>query len=200
MGFLWFGKKKDKFKEIQDSFNAVKQDMSRVFGWIKHLHEKDKHLEANLERVAEEILKIKEDIDEIKSNLFLIKTTKKMQVFKHQQTGVYKQTGVERVQTPVQTGVQTGVFDEIFSNLSSSERLIVWVLLNSDVKLSCEDIAVVLGKQKSTIRGQINSIKQKSESLIKESVEKNGKKRYYIEEKTKEWLLQKIKQKIKKKK
>ena len=53
------------------------------------------------------------------------------------------------------------------------------------MKLSYEDLALLLGKERSTIRGQINSIKQKSEGLIKEFSEKNGKKRIYIEEEIK---------------
>jgi predicted transcriptional regulator len=72
------------------------------------------------------------------------------------------------------------------------ERAIVWVLLNTDEKLSCEDISVLTNKDKSTIRGQLNSIKNKSE-ILEEAMEKNGKKRYFIPEKMKELLLSKIK-------
>jgi hypothetical protein len=43
-----------------------------------------------------------------------------------------------------------------------------------EMKLSYEDLALMLGKEKSTIRGQINTIKQKSEGLIEEITEKNG--------------------------
>ncbi|MEM2462945.1 MAG: hypothetical protein QXI41_01360 [Candidatus Pacearchaeota archaeon] len=199
MGFLWFGKKRDELKEIRESFENIKQDMMHISGWIKHLNAKNKHLEASFEHLSEEILKIKEDIDDIKSGLLMLKTIDKRRVFKHQQTGVYKQTGVQGVQTRVQTGVQTPLFDEILKNLTSSERVIVWILLNSDLKLSCEDLAALLGKQKNTIRGQINSIKQKSESLLEEVLEKNGKKRYYINEKVREILMRSLKKKAKQK-
>jgi hypothetical protein len=53
----------------------------------------------------------------------------------------------------------------------------------------------MLGKEKSTIRGQINAIKQKSE-VIKESVEKNGKKRLFIPEEIKEKMLKKAKVRV----
>jgi hypothetical protein len=56
------------------------------------------------------------------------------------------------------------------------------------MKLSYEDIALLLGKDKSTIRGQINAIKQKSEGLIEEMSEKNGKKRVFIPEEIKQKL------------
>jgi chromosome segregation and condensation protein ScpB len=60
--------------------------------------------------------------------------------------------------------------------------------LQSDLKLSYEDLALLLGKERSTVRGQVNSIKQKSDGLILEITEKNGKKRVYIPDEMKEKL------------
>ncbi|MCS7134249.1 MAG: hypothetical protein NZ889_00090 [Candidatus Pacearchaeota archaeon] len=201
MGILDFLlKKKDKFKEIRSSFKAVKEDIRCLNTSIEKLNEKNKQLEQSIDSLSKEILKIKGDIDEIKNKFLFLLQPSSMGVFKHQQTGVYKQTGVEGVQTPVQTRVQTPALEGILRHLSMSERTIVFLLLNSDIKMSCEDLAVLLGKQKSTIRGQINSIKQKSEGLIKETIEKNGKKRYYLEEKIKEALLSELKQISKKRK
>ena len=68
------------------------------------------------------------------------------------------------------------------------------------MKLSYHDLAAMLGKEKSTIRGQVNSIRQKSEGLIKEQVEENGKKRVYIPEEIKEKMLKKTKVRVKKNK
>jgi predicted transcriptional regulator len=110
------------------------------------------------------------------------------QLFKQEQTPVGKQTAVEGVQTRVQTAVQTA----ILGNLSVMERAIVWVLLNTDMKMSCEDIAALLNKDRSTIRGQLNAIKNKSD-ILAETIEKNGKKRYHVPESAKEMLLSKIK-------
>jgi predicted transcriptional regulator len=76
------------------------------------------------------------------------------------------------------------------------ERAIVWALLNSEMKLSYEDLAALLGKDKSTIRGQINTIKQKNNDLIKEYRETTGKKRIYIPEEIKNNLLKNVKIKI----
>jgi hypothetical protein len=69
-------------------------------------------------------------------------------------------------------------------------------LLNTDMNLSYNDLASMLGKEGSTIRGQVNSIKQKSEGLIEESIEINGKKRMYIPENIKEKILRKEKVKV----
>ena len=107
-----------------------------------------------------------------------------------------KQTAFKGVLNSVQTGVQT-VFLE---NLSTTERAIIFVLLNSDMKLSHADLAAMLGKRKATIRGQINSIKQKSEGLIEEVTAENNKKRVFIPEKTKKLLLSKGKVRNKAKK
>ena len=106
-------------------------------------------------------------------------------VFKQSQTVFSKQTPSVDVLNTVQTGVQTVFLD----HLSTTERAIVFVLLNSDMKLSYEDLAAMLGKRRATIRGQINSIKQKSEGLIEEIIGENNKKRVYIPEKVKETLL-----------
>jgi hypothetical protein len=198
MGFLFFGRKKEvDSTRIDESFGKVKQDIGQISTWIKHLHEKDKHHEENIEQVMEEIIKIREDIDDIKGQVFMFEHMNKRQVFKQQQTAVYKQTPVYGVQTAVQTGVQTPYFNEILKTLSPSERLIVWILLNSEVHLSCEDVAALLGKQSNTVRGQLNGIKQKSENLISEMLEKNGKKRYYIDEKIRDSLLKGLKIKSK---
>ena len=52
------------------------------------------------------------------------------------------------------------------------------------------------GKDKATVRGQINNIKRKSEGLIKELIEKSGKKRLYIEDRIKERLLKGVKVRV----
>ena len=64
------------------------------------------------------------------------------------------------------------------------------------MRLSYDDLAAMLGKERSTIRGQINSIKQKSESLIEENIEKNGRKRVYIPENMKEKIIKKTKVRV----
>jgi hypothetical protein len=78
-----------------------------------------------------------------------------------------KQAAVILFQTDVQTDVQTPNLE----NFSITERAIIWVLLNSELKLSYDDLATMLGKEKSTIRGQINIIKQKGNGLINEQIE-----------------------------
>ena len=113
-----------------------------------------------------------------------------------------KQTAVYDVQNTVQTAVQTGNFYEILKNLSSNERLLIFTMLNAEsgMKLSYEDLALLLGKEKATVRGQINTIKQKSEGLIEEIIEKNGKKRVFIPEEIREKLSKYAKVRVKKKK
>jgi chromosome segregation and condensation protein ScpB len=71
--------------------------------------------------------------------------------------------------------------------------------MNSEMKLSYEDLALLLGKEKSTIRGQVNAIKQKKEGLIEEISEKNGKKRVYVPEEIKEKLAKYAKVRVGKK-
>lgn len=190
--FNWFFKKKE-VEEIKDEtkkgFNLVKKDLDHVGKWIKHLHsEKDLH-KKDLEDLKEILSTVQEDLEVLKNMAFINQSLKPNKVFKTA-VGVFdKQTAVGGVQTAVQTGVQTPFFDQF----STIERSTIWVLLNTDMKLSYEDIAAILGKEKTTIRGQINSIKQKSGELIQEIIEKSGKKRIFIPEEIKEKLVKKQK-------
>ncbi len=70
--------------------------------------------------------------------------------------------------------------------------------MNSDIRLSYDDLAAVLGKERSTIRGHLNRIKQKSSGLVEEIIEKNGKKRVFIPEEIREKLLKKAKVRVEK--
>ena len=197
--FNWLFKKKriEKIEEdTKKGFEDVKKDINSVSGWIKHL-DSEKNMQKNeIEDVKEDLSTIKEEIEGLKNMISIMGNTQKQQVFKTPKQLFKQQTGVQGVQTAVQTGVQTPNLD----NFSITERAIIWVLLTADMKLSYEDIAAMLGKEKSTIRGQINRIKQKSESLIEEIIEKNGKKRVYMPEKFKETLLKKSKVRVKPKK
>lgn len=191
IGFFRHKKRVEKLKqEVQDSFEGVKKDFGKVSEWIKHIDGKHGAQEANLTELKEDIMALKVDIDEIKDFISFFG----QQLSKQQPTALAKQTALRNVQTPVQTAVQTGVLE----NLTVMERAIVWSLLNSDMKLSYEDIAAMLGKGKSTIRGQINAIKQKSEGLIMEQISENGKKRLYIPEEIKQIVIKSVKVRVKK--
>jgi len=173
---------------VQDSFNRVKDDFGKVGKWIKHLDDKHGTREGELLEIKAQLLTIQEDILEMKDFVYFFGHG----LSKQPSTARDKQSLSDDVQTPVQTAVQT----DILSNLTVMERAIVWTLLNADMRLSYEDLAALLGKDKSTVRGQINTIKQKSEGLIRESRESNGKKRLYIPEEICSNILKSIKVKV----
>ena len=173
----------DELKQaVQTGFESVKQDMGGVGKWIKHLNSNDEDLKNEFLEIQEELSTVKEELENLKNMVSIVGNK---EVFKQAPTVFNKQTAFKGVLNSVQTGVQT-VFLE---KLSTTERAIVFVLLNSDMKLSYADLAAMLGKRKATIRGQINSIKQKSEGLIEEVISENNKKRVFIPEKIKEGLL-----------
>ncbi|MBU2503598.1 MAG: hypothetical protein KJ879_00900 [Nanoarchaeota archaeon] len=199
MSWWIFGKDDDHSElkdEIKQSFSAVKQDIKKAADWIGHLNTRDKHHEDTVEDMKERISTMESEMDEMKQVISFFSMRVNKQLFKQRQTADYKQTGV----LGVQTGVQTGVQMSFLSSLSTMERAIIWVLLNTDMKLSCEDVAAILNKEKSTIRGQINAIKQKSEGMIEEAIEKNGKKRYFVADEVKDMLLSNMKAEKKTKK
>lgn len=192
MWFL-FGHKKivDKLKsEVQDSFSHVKKDFNKVGKWIEHLDDKHVLHKNEISDIKNQLLAIQGDLMEIKDFISFFG----LRLSKQTQTMSIKQTTT----TPVQTAVQTAVQTDILSNLTVMERAIVWALVNSEMKLSYEDLAALLGKDKSTIRGQINTIKQKNDSLIMESRELNGKKRLYIPDEIRTKLVKSLKIKVKK--
>jgi len=190
--FGFFSRKKEAEQvreETKKSFESVKKDMISIGIWIKHLDSEKNSNKKEIDELKNTLSSVKEEIENIKNIISIVGELKIKQISKQ----VFnKQTSVYPVQTAVQTAVQTPNLD-YFSN---SEKAIVWILLNSEMNLSYDDLAVILNKQKSTIRGQINSIKQKAE-VIEEKIEKNGRKRVFIPEKIKEILLKKQKVSIK---
>jgi len=186
--FNFFKKKVEKeefevLKEgVQTGFNSVKQDMGDVSKWIKHLNSNENELKNEITELQEEIATVREELENVKN---IVSIVGNREVFKQRQTMFNKQTVFKGVLNTVQTGVQTAFLDK----LSTTERAIIFVLINSDMKLSYEDLAAMLGKRRATIRGQINSIKQKSEGLIEEIISKNNKKRVFIPERIKTLLL-----------
>ena len=180
---------------VQTGFNSVKQDIGSTSAWIKHLKQSDTSLKDEVEVLREELSTVKDELENLKN---IVSIVGDKGVFKQRQTVFNKQTPVYGVLNSVQTGVQTAFLD----NLSTTERAIIFVLLNSDMKLSYEDLAAMLGKRKATIRGQINSIKQKSEGLIEETIGENNKKRVFIPDRVREVLLktEKVRNKSKRRK
>lgn len=190
--FGFFKKRKESTlvrDEIQKSFDSVKEDFNKVGQWISHFDVNNKNHSNELEEVKKQIFVMQNEIDDIKDFISLFGT----KISKQQQPLGIKQTIVSDVQNTVQTAVQSSILD----NLTLMERGIVWALVNAETKLSYEDLAIVLGKDKSTIRGQINMIKQKCEGLIEESREANGKKRVYIPEEMRQIILKKEKVRVK---
>jgi hypothetical protein len=194
-GLFGHKKKVEKLREeVQDSFNHVKKDFNKVGDWIRHLDEKHLNHDDEIKQIKDQLMAIHGDLIELKDFISFFGPQISKGLSKQHQTPVFKQPTSAAVQTPVQTGVQT----DILENLTVMERAIVWALINSDMRLSYEDLAALLGKDKSTIRGQINVIKQKKEGLIEEVRELTGKKRLYIPEGIREVVVKNVKVRVKK--
>ncbi len=197
LGLFRHKKRVEKLREeVQDSFNHVKKDFNKVGEWIKHLDDKHGSHEDEITNIKDQLLTIHEDLMELKDFVSFFGPQASAAMSKQPQTSAAKQTMAADVQTGGQTDVQT----DVLKNLTVMERAIVWALLNSDMKLSYEDLAALLGKDKSTIRGQINTIKQKNGGLIEESREVNGKKRLFVPENVKNMVIKSVKVKIKRSK
>ena len=193
--FNWMFKKvkKEEFdthkEAVQTALNSVKQDMANVSKWIKHLEQQDSSIKKDVQEIVQDFSSIKEDLEKLKEMIGQQKNDFEGSPIKQNQTARHKQTPVYDVQTAVQTTVQAAFFNK----LSLSEKAIVMILVNSDMKLSYEDLGAMTGKDSTTIRGQINTIRQKCPGIIEEQIEKNNKKRLFIPDKIKGILLRKAK-------
>jgi hypothetical protein len=200
-GWLFGYKEKKIEQETKKGFSAVKEDISGLIKWVKHLDNKDKQLFDLVNELKSEITSIKDDLDGLREGLEIATDAgKNKQVF-GKKAVLGEQSAVCGVQEVVQTPVQTADFYGILKSLSNNERLLVFTLMNVEegMKLSYEDLALMLGKEKATVRGQINAIKQKSE-LIEEIIEKNGKKRVFVRPEVREKLAKYAKVRVGKKK
>ena len=190
--FGWlFGKKEVEWlkNDTKRGFESVKKDISSAGVWIKHLDSENNLQKKEIEDIKEVLSSVQTELEGLKNVVSIMNELRPGRKNQTTKQLFDKQTPVYAVQTGVQTGVQTPNFDQF----SVTERAILWVLLNSDLKLGYDDLAAMLGKERSTIRGHLNRIKQKSDGLIEEAVEKNGKKRVFIPEQIKEKMLKRVK-------
>ena len=193
--FEWlFGKRgKNEVEQLKEdtrkSFDAVKKDIDSISTWIKHLDSHKIAHREDIDGIKQILSSVQTDVEEMKNVVSVMSELRPGRKNQTTKQVFDKQTGVYAVQTGVQTAVQSPNFDDF----SVTERAIIWVLLNSDLKLGYDDLAAVLGKERSTIRGHLNRIRQKSRGLIEEIIEKNGKKRVFIPDSMKEKLLKKVK-------
>ncbi len=199
--FEWlFGKKKEVVElkeEVRGSFEHVKNDINNISKWIKHLNEQDSMQEFKFSDINVRLASIENELEGIKNSMAMTDMSVFKQLFKTPKRVFNKQTAVQGVQSAVQTAVQTAENVNL-STFSLMERAMLTVLLNTEMKLSYDDLAAMMGKSRATVRGQINSIKQKSEGLVDEVIEANGKKRVFVPENIKEKLLKNVKVRVNK--
>ena len=144
--FKWlFNKKEVELikEETKKGFEFVKKDISVVSGWIKHLDSEKNFHKKDMEDIRGILSSVQEEIIELKNIVSVMNELKPNRLFKTPKQLSNKQTAVYAVQTSVQTGVQTPKLDQF----SITERTILWMLLNTDMKLSYDDLAAMLGKK-----------------------------------------------------
>jgi len=198
-GWLFNGKHKKLEEKTQKGFHSVKKDIEGVGKWIKHLDRQDKQLFDQLNELKWELSTVREEIVGLREGVGLVVDHDKNKQLSKKLPVWDEQTGVGAVQEAVQEAVQTGSFHGILKGFSANERLLLFTLINAGegMKLSYEDLALLLGKERSTVRGQINAIKQKREGLIQEISEKNGKKRVFVPEEVRKKLVKYAKVRVK---
>ena len=197
--FEWlFGRKKEVESlkvEVKDSFDKVKNDIDSLGKWIKHFDNKHSDHHSRFSVMEQRLSTVENDLEELKNSLAMMDVGVYKQLFKTPKRVFKKQTAVQGVQAGVQTAVQAGESIDL-STFSVMERAMIYVLLNTDMKLSYDDLATMMGKSRTTVRGQVNSIKRKSEGIVEEIIERNGKKRVFVPENIKEKMLKNVKVRV----
>jgi len=172
-------------ESLHNSFSNIKRDMGGINRWLDHFKNKHENHDKKFDLLNQRINNIEEVIDGIQTAV--------------QTGGLSKQVQTDNCPNICLSMSKQDEEDLPISKklkkLTLMERAVVWALLNTDLKLSYEDLRVALGKDKSTLRGQINNIKSKSEGLIEEYPENDGTKRFCISEKIKREILKEVKKK-----
>lgn len=210
--FWFFKRKRDEHIEqrfvnlhssLHTSFSNIKKDINDVGKWLGHFKNKHGNHDKKFELLNYRVNNIEEVLEELRAVWTRVQTAVQTGgLSKQPQTDSCPNSRPKLSKQEENEGELTIL--ERLRNLTMMERAVVWALLNTDLKLSYEDLSVALGKDKSTLRGQINNIKTKNKGLIEEYIEKDGTKRFYISEKKKNEILkgigrkEKIVQKVKK--
>lgn len=195
---------------LEQSFLNIRRDLHGVGDWISHFKNKHDDHDEKLKWLDKRVKDIEGTVNELRSVWTSVQTPVQTATLSKQiQTDSCPNTcpSVSKHLSKQQKKIET--INQL-KNLTMMERALVWVLLNTDLKLSYEDLSIALGKDQSTLRGQINSVKNKSGGLIRETSEREGKKRFFVDEKVKNEILkgskrrgelvQKVTQKVKKSK
>ena len=163
------------------SFSAIKKDMTEINRWLYAFQEQHKNHKKGYTEIERRVREIEAILPSLLRDLEAMQTVV--------QTAVQNKQSYKQQQTNSRLGqTQDEPFMSQLRGLSITERAIVWVLLNTDLKYSYEDLKSALGKDESTLRGQINQIKKRCPHLIHEYAENSGKKRFFIDEKIKSEL------------
>lgn len=179
-------------ESLHSSFSNIKRDMTGINKWLDHFKSKHENHDKKFDLLNQRINSIEEVLEEMQGVWTTVQTAV-------QTGGLSKQSQTDsrpntRLSLSKQDEEELSIARKL-KKLTLMERAVVWALLNTDLKLSYEDLSVALGKDKSTLRGQINNIKTKSEGLIEEYPEKDGKKRFCISDKIKSEVLKGVKKK-----
>ncbi|PIN91407.1 hypothetical protein COU57_00710 [Candidatus Pacearchaeota archaeon CG10_big_fil_rev_8_21_14_0_10_32_14] len=187
----WLFRSQDNTQRVEEDtkkgFEKVREEMGNITRWIKHLDSQRDIQGEEINEIKESLSSLKGEIEGLKNMVSLLGNLRPGGGFKTPRQMSIKQVPDYGVGVGVQTAVQT----PNLSIFTVNERALLWILLNTDMRLSYEDLATMLGKEKSTIRSQINTIRQKNGEMIEEIIEKNGKKRVFVPEGIKEIIQKK---------
>jgi DNA-binding CsgD family transcriptional regulator len=165
----------EKFSEIrtvlENSFSRVKDDMSDVGEWIKHL-------ENHRAKHDDSIKKIEERLHVLETN-----------IFHHSVVNPYNNVNdIERVQTFKRSN-QSIMNVQSIDDLTPAQKQVVGLLIYAGDAMTYEDISKKLGISIVTVRRHINDVKRAGFKINEKVSVKSRKKMFLVDESLKELIL-----------
>jgi len=174
LGFMHqdHGSTKKVVRELREGHILTKKEVGSLKGWISHFYDFNQELGLYLGQIDGRMKKIEEMLETHGSQMDSLSDVLKSS----------KQVRPEKKSRSIK---------EFSSDLSASEKKILYELCKTGKALGYKDIGLLVGRSPSTVKNQVNNIKIKG-FPIKSNRGINGK-RYFLEESTKNILLSKVK-------
>jgi len=165
----------ERFSEIrtvlESSFGKVKEDMSDVSEWIKHL-------ETHRSKHNDSIKKIEERLHAIETNIFHTHSSRSANILNE----------VEHVQTFKRSN-QSIMNVQSVDDLTPAQKQVVGLLVYAEEAMTYEDISKKLGINIVTVRRHINDVKRAGIKINEKVSVKSRKKMFLADKSLKEIIL-----------
>ncbi len=154
----WLFKKRDNLEQkfdnlhnsLHDSFSNIKRDVDTVNKWLGHFKNRHHEHDQKLELLSQRISTIEEFLEDIPDVWKGVQTAVQTGGVSKQLQTDSRPNNCPKLSKQLSKQYEEMTLIEKIRKLTIMERAVVWALVNTDLKLSYEDLGKALGKDKST--------------------------------------------------